>query len=235
VQDAADAAYFVMEFVEGASLQELLRNERRLGPEQVVPLLGALASALAAAHATNLLHRDVKPGNVLLGRDGAIKLTDFGIASFVASRMHGGVFGTPGYIPPEALRGEAVDQRGDLFALGAIACRCLTGRPAFEGGTPADILTNTMNARRPNLRESGGQIPHELEAIVGGLLEPDPKKRIADAALLAGELSRMSALWGWKWTMPARSGSGSAAPEAASDVPHAQVFATMRPRTHEAG
>ena len=235
VEDAADAAYFVMEFVEGASLQELLRNSRRLGPELAVPLLVALASALAAAHAINLLHRDVKPGNVLLSRDGAIKLTDFGIASFVASRMHGGVFGTPGYIPPEALRGEAVDQRGDLFALGAIAWRCLTGRPAFEGGTPADILTKTMNARKPNLREAGAEIPHELEAIVAGLLEPDPNKRIGDAALLADELSRMSAFWGWKWTMPALSGSGSAPLEASSDVPHAQLFATLKPGTHGPG
>jgi CheY-like chemotaxis protein len=235
VQDAADAAYFVMEFVDGASLQELVRNGGRLGPERAVPLLGALASALAAAHAINLLHRDVKPGNVLLGRDGAIKLTDFGIASFVASRMHGGVFGTPGYIPPEALRGEAVDERGDLFALGAIACRCLTGRPAFAGGTPADILTSTINARMPTLRESGVEVPHELEAIVAGLLEPDPKKRIADAALLADELARMSDFWGWRWTMPAMSGAGSGVPEAGSDVPHAQLFATMKPGTQGAG
>jgi serine/threonine-protein kinase len=235
VQDAADAAYFVMEFVEGASLQELLGNGGRLGPERAVPLLGALASALAAAHAVHLLHRDVKPGNVLLGRDGAIKLTDFGIASFVASRMQGGVFGTPGYLPPEALQGEPVDERGDLFALGAIASRCLTGKPPFKGSTPADILTSTINARVPKLRESGAEIPHELEAIVAGLLEPDPKKRIADAALLADELARMSAFWGWRWTMPAMSGAGSGAPEAASNVPHAQLFATMKPRTHGKG
>jgi hypothetical protein len=87
----------------------------------------------------------------------------------------------------------------------------------------------------PKLRESGVEVPHELEAIVAGLLEPDPKKRIADAALLADELARMSAFWGWRWTMPALSGAGSEVPEAASDVPHAQLFATKKPGTQGAG
>jgi hypothetical protein len=87
----------------------------------------------------------------------------------------------------------------------------------------------------PKLRESGVEVPHELEAIVAGLLEPDPKKRIADAALLADELARMSAFWGWRWTMPAMSGAGSGVSEAASDVPHAQLFATMKPGTQGAG
>jgi serine/threonine-protein kinase len=236
VQDAADAAYFVMELVEGVSLQDLLRHSARLGPERTVPLVGALASALAAAHAVNLLHRDVKPGNVLLGRDGAIKLTDFGIASFVSSRMRGSVFGTPGYLPPEALRGEAVDAPGDLFALGAIAYRCLTGRPAFGGGAPGEILMNTVNGRVPTLLNSGAEVPPELAAMVAGLLEPDPKRRIGDAALLADELARMSALWGWHWAMPAVSHPAErAASEAASDAPHAQVFATINVRTQPAG
>jgi serine/threonine-protein kinase len=229
VQDAADAAYIVMEFVDGVSLQELLHRSARLGPEHAVPLLAALASALAAAHAANLVHRDVKPGNVLLGREGAIKLTDFGIASFVSSSLHGGVFGTPGYLPPEALRGEGVDASCDLFALGAIAYRCLTGRSACGDGAPGEILSNTIKGRVPPLRQAGPEVPAELEAIVAGLLEPDPKKRIGDAALLAGELARMSTLWGWRWTMPAvsRAAAETAASEAASDPPHAQVLATL--------
>src|SRR5439155_20242589 len=134
VHAAADAAYVVMEFVDGVSLEELLRKGP-LGRARAVPLLADVASALAAAHAIGMLHRDVKPGNVLIGRDGAVKLGDFGIASFVSARMHGSVFGTPGYVAPEALRGQGFLPAADLFSLGAIAYRCLAGRPAFGGAT----------------------------------------------------------------------------------------------------
>ncbi len=229
VQDASDAAYVVMELVDGVSLHDLLGRAGRLGPENAVPLMGALASALTAAHAVDLVHRDVKPGNVLLGRDGAIKLTDFGIASFLSSGMRGAVFGTPGYLPPEALRGQGLEASGDLFALGAIAYRCLTGRPAFRGRTPEEILINTIHQRVPPVRESGAEVPPELEAIVSALLEPDPKKRIADTALLTGELARMSALWGWRWTPPDVDWVRAGSPTVGSgfDARHAQLVATM--------
>lgn len=228
VQDAMDAAYIVMEFVEGVTLQDCLHRSR-LGAERAVPLLTALASALAAAHAVNVLHRDVKPGNVLLGRDGAIKLTDFGIASFVSSRLSGAVFGSPGYLPPEVLRGRAAGAAGDLFALGAIAFRCLTGHKAFAGNTAGEVLTSTLNARVPRLREAGAEVPAELEAIVAGLLEPDPERRIGDASLLSGELRRMSDFWGWRWAVPELGSAASyrAADRVASGVPHAQVLLTI--------
>jgi serine/threonine-protein kinase len=229
VQDATDAAYIVMEFVDGVTLQGCLQRSR-LGPERTVPLLAALTSALAAAHAVSVLHRDVKPGNVLLSRDGAIKLTDFGIASFVSSCLAGAVFGSPGYLPPEVLRGKPAGAAGDMFALGAVAFRCLTGRHPFAGSTPGEILTNTLNARVPVLRETGADVPAELEAIVAGLLEPDPERRIADAALLSEELRRMSEFWGWRWTLPDL-GAAAGDEGIASGIPHAQVLATIAVRT----
>ena len=193
-----------------------------------MPLLRALASALAAAHAVHILHRDIKPGNVLLGRDGAIRLTDFGIASFVSAQMRRTMFGTPGYMPPEALRGLGFDQSGDLFALGAIAYRCLTGRSAFSGRTTADVLLNTVKGRMTPLREAAPDVPEELAAIVAGLLEPDPTKRIADAAQLGRDLARVSAGRGWRWTLPdlpATAESGRTPP--VSDAPHAQIVDTI--------
>jgi CheY-like chemotaxis protein len=243
VRDAADAAYIVMEMVDGLSLEALLRSFGRLGADRTAPLVGALASALAAAHALNLMHRDVKPGNVLLGRDGTIKLTDFGIASFVSSHTRGQGFGTPGYVPPEAVRGDGIDARADLFALGALAYRCLTGRPAVAGRTPSEILTNTINGRVQSLREAGSGAPLELVALVDALLEPDPGKRIGDAALLSAELARLSAIWGWRWTMPDLDdapGGVSAQEYEESGGPHAQLFPTLdegpgaRPRTERA-
>jgi serine/threonine-protein kinase len=184
-----------------------------------VPLLRALASALAAAHAVHVLHRDVKPGNVLLGRDGAIRLTDFGIASFVSAQLRRTMFGTPGYMPPEALRGLGFDQSGDLFALGAVAYRCLTGRSAFSGRTTADVLLNTVKGRMTPLREAAPDVPEELAAIVSGLLEPDPTKR---------DLARVSAGRGWRWTLPDLPATAEAGPASpVSDAPHAQIVDTI--------
>ena len=229
VHDARDAAYIVMELVDGTSLEGLLQHGP-LGAARTVPLLAALARALAAAHAVDVLHRDVKPGNVLLGRDGAIKLTDFGIASPLSSRLRGTVFGTPGYVPPETLRGEGFGAAGDLFALGALAYRCLTGRAAFAGRTPAEIMASTMNTRVGAVREWCADAPPELDAIVAGLLETDPARRIADAAWLEGELASLSSSRGWRWTAPDPSGAPPTAPRAASEVPHAQVLDTVRAR-----
>ena len=227
VQDATDAAYIVMEFVDGVSLEDLVHRVR-LPPALAVPLLRALASALAAAHAVHVLHRDVKPGNVLLGRDGGIKLTDFGIASFVSAQMRRTLFGTPGYMPPETLRGKGFDPSGDLFALGAVAYRCLTGRSAFGGRTTSDVLMNTLRGRITPLREVAPDVPEELAAIVSGLLEPDPKKRLGDAAQLGRELARVSAGKGWRWTLPDFSKTAEPGAESpASDAPHAQLVDTI--------
>jgi serine/threonine-protein kinase len=209
------------------SLEDLVHRVR-LPPGLTVPLLRALASALGAAHAVHVLHRDVKPGNVLLGRDGAIRLTDFGIASFVSAQMGRTLFGTPGYMPPEALRGKGFDQSGDLFALGAVAYRCLTGRSAFSGRTTSDVLMNTLKGRVTPLRELAPDVPEELARIVSSLLEPDPKKRTADAAQLARDLARVSAGRGWRWSLPDLSKtakSGAAAP--VSEAPHAQLVDTI--------
>jgi serine/threonine-protein kinase len=229
VQDAVGAAYIVMELVQGVSLQDFLTKGARLRPEHAVNLMCAVVSALAAAHGIGLLHRDVKPGNVLLGRDGAIKLTDFGIASYVSSHISGAIFGTPGYLPPEAIRGEAVDGTGDLFALGALAYRCLTGRSPFPGRNPAEILANTLNSPPPPVRETGVDVPAELETIVAGLLEADPRRRIGDAARLTEELEVLSTRLGGRWAMPVPTlpRAGDESGDAASDVPRAQLVATM--------
>jgi serine/threonine-protein kinase len=201
VEDAPDGAFMALELVDGVSLEHLLLRRGRLSPQEVAPLGAAVAHGLAAAHSRDIVHRDVKPANVLLGRDGSIKVTDFGIADFVAaaSRAEGLVFGTPGYLPPESLRGAGHTRAGDLFALGVILYECLTGAKPFGGVDVADMIQSTLFGvlKAPSARTQG--IPADLETLVLLLLERDPSRRPSNAAAVAEELDRIDAKHGFRW------------------------------------
>ncbi len=201
VEDAPDGAFMALELVDGVSLEHLLLRRGRLSPQEVAPLGAAIAHGLAAAHSRDIVHRDVKPANVLLGRDGSIKVTDFGIADFVAaaSRAEGLVFGTPGYLPPESLRGAGHTRSGDLFALGVILYECLTGAKPFGGIDVPDMIQSTFFGvlKAPSARTAG--IPPELETLVLLLLEREPTRRPANAAAVADELDRIVAKHGFRW------------------------------------
>ncbi|HEV7509088.1 MAG TPA: serine/threonine protein kinase [Thermoanaerobaculia bacterium] len=201
VEDAPDGAFMALELVDGVSLEHLLLRRGRLSPQEVAPLGAAIAHGLAAAHARDIVHRDVKPANVLLGRDGSIKVTDFGIADFVAaaSRAEGLVFGTPGYLPPESLRGAGHTRAGDLFALGVILYESLTGAKPFGGVDVPDMIQSTLFGvlKAPSARTAG--IPSELETLVILLLERDPGRRPSNAAAVAEELDRIDAKHAFRW------------------------------------
>jgi hypothetical protein len=201
VEDVPDGAFMALELVDGVSLEHLLLRRGRLSPQEVAPLGAAIARGLAAAHARDIVHRDVKPANVLLGRDGSIKVTDFGIADFVAaaSRAEGLVFGTPGYLPPESLRGAGHTRSGDLFALGVILYECLTGAKPFGGIDVSDIIQSTLFGvlKPPSARTAG--IPSELETLALLLLEREPTRRPSNAAAVADELDRIVAKHGFRW------------------------------------
>jgi serine/threonine-protein kinase len=234
VEDAPEAPFVVMELVQGVSLHQRLRFGR-LGAASVGPLLAAVAKALAAAHAEGVLHRDVKPGNILLGRDGAIKLTDFGIAGAVASivRQSGKIFGTPGYVPPEVLGGEPADASADLFALGVVARRCLSGAGP-PGDPPAaaqedDARTRPVGAAGRARPRPGKAVPRRLEALVCRMSDPRRERRARSAAEVARELEAMAARNGWRWD-PAEEVPTSVPSEAglSDSRPHARVLETTR-------
>jgi serine/threonine-protein kinase len=202
LEDAPETAFIAMELVDGMTLEALLGRRRRLTPDEVIPLGAAIARGLAAAHAQDIVHRDVKPANVLLGKDGSIKVSDFGIAGFLAASAQEGdvVFGTPGYLPPESLRGGVHGKRGDLFSFGVVLYTCLAGTMPFGMGTEAaDLLRATLfGPVRPLSRVMPG-VPAELESLIGVLLERDEARRPSSAEALAAELDRMAAVRGLRW------------------------------------
>ena len=204
VEDSGQVAFIAMQFVDGTNLDRLLGRVGSLSVEQAVPLAAAIAHGLAAAHSHGVVHRDVKPGNVLLGKDGSIKVTDFGIAGHVTAAVKDAVvFGTPGYMPPEVLRGAKFEPGGDLFALGVVLYECLAGLPPFGVGDPQETIIRTQTAAPPPLRARSSAVTPELEAFTLGLLEKDPAARSPSSAAAAGEkLEAMARVNGWQWSAP---------------------------------
>jgi WD40 repeat protein len=201
VAEAEGLPYLVMQYVPGESLQARLNRTGPLELAEVVRIGHQTASALAAAHAQGLIHRDIKPANILLENGLAkVKITDFGLARLVDDvplTQAGVVAGTPEYMAPEQARGEPLDQRADLYALGAVLYACCTGGPPFRGETPLTVLRRVgTEAPRP-IRELNPDVPAWLEALVGRLLARDPGLRFQNAAevaaLLEGYLAHLRA------------------------------------------
>jgi serine/threonine protein kinase len=204
LEDSPDGAFIAMGLVDGINLETLLWEQGRLGPARAVPLGAAIARALEAAHANGVVHRDIKPANVLLGWDGSIKVSDFGIAELLAS-LDGdegkAVVGTPGYVPPETLERGEYGRAGDLFALGVVLYRALRGIHPFAGGTPQEIVRATLTRSIPPLSRSVQDLPLDLDRLIQRLLEKDEALRPADAGAVAAELERIATAGGYRWSL----------------------------------
>jgi serine/threonine protein kinase len=191
--------YLVMQLVAGESLDQRLRRVGKLSAVEVARLGAQAAAGLAAAHAGGLIHRDIKPGNILLeeGTD-RVKLTDFGLARAaedVKLTRTGFVAGSPLYMAPEQARGEDVDARADLFSLGTVLYEAASGTPPFDGKTPLVVLKRVADEEQPPLRTVVQDVPHWLSDVVDRLLAKDPADRFQTAAevadIFAAELGRM--------------------------------------------
>ncbi|MFP6764789.1 MAG: protein kinase [Planctomycetaceae bacterium] len=186
--------YFAMEYVSGETLADWIRREGRLSWDQVVDISLQICAALKAAHAAGVIHRDLKPSNLLIGTDGHVKLTDFGVAQvFAAQRLTitGGVIGTAEYMSPEQTEGRRANRNSDLYALGAVMYVMLTGRPPFTGKTAFDIIRKHQTARfdRPGLYAP--EIPRPLDEVVCTLLNKEPDDRYGDAHIVALRLTEV--------------------------------------------
>jgi serine/threonine-protein kinase len=190
-----DGTYFiVMEYVEGRSLAQILRDEGPLLPDRAADVATDIASALGFAHRNGVIHRDVKPGNVLISPLGQVKVADFGIARAVSTQDNltqtGTVMGTATYFAPEQARGEPVDPRSDVYSLGVVLYELLVGEPPFTGDNPVSVAYKHVQeqAERPTRRNP--RIPLPLEAVVMKALAKNPANRYASADELAADLRR---------------------------------------------
>lgn len=197
VYDAASdahVAFIAMEYVDGPSLAHYLEKFGKLPIEQALPICLATARGLAAAHSHQIVHHDVKPGNILLGPDGSIKVSDFGVARLLTSfgaEAEPQIFGTPGYMPPEILLGRSYTPAGDLFGLGVLLYQCLTGEMPFGGDQVKQVLQRTLSSYTPSPRDLEPNLPLELDELVRELLKKDPAERIQSAAEVVKRLEEL--------------------------------------------
>jgi serine/threonine-protein kinase len=190
--------YFTLEFVGGGSLAQKI-NRRAMNAQAAAEIIEQLARGVAYAHGKGLIHRDLKPGNVLLAEDGTPKITDFGLAKYVTGTgdgaggltRSGAIMGTPSYMSPEQAQAKKeVGPSADVYSLGAILYECLTGQPPFEGNSTVDVVLQVIGAEPTPPHRLKSDIPKDLELICQRCLEKAPEQRPASAAELAGHLTQ---------------------------------------------
>lgn len=211
--------YIVMEYVAGQSLDRILRDQHPLEPARAAQIARQVAYALSAAHAAGIIHRDVKPGNVMIADDGSVKVLDFGIARALHSgtiTRTAAVLGTAPYMSPEQALGQPADARSDIYALGCVLYEMLTGQPPFMAEVPAAVMNQHINATAPRPSGLNPRVPPALDALVMQMLEKSPEDRPQTAAEVRDRLDRVLA---------SRAGAGEAAagaiepPATAATVP----------------
>lgn len=195
IGEDAGQPFFAMEFVEGESLSSYLKRDGRLSPQQAARVIYQTAQGLATAHDRGVIHRDIKPGNLMLDQRGRIKIADFGIAlsstDFSKKLTSTGEFvGTPGYLSPEVCTGQTVDLRSDIFSLGIVFFELLTGRMPFTDESPLGLLLEVVRAEIPDVRELNADVDAGLVEILRKMTAKDPANRYQSCHELVADLAQ---------------------------------------------
>ena len=187
--------YIVMEFVSGRTLKEVLTAEGRLMPRRALEIVADICAALEFSHRHGIIHRDIKPGNVMLTPTGQVKVMDFGIARALASgattmTQTSAVIGTAQYLSPEQARGEAVDARSDVYATGCVLYELLTGHPPFVGDNPVSVAYQHVREDPRPPSDSNRDVPPDVDAVVLKALAKNRANRYQSAAEMRADVLR---------------------------------------------
>ena len=198
--------FIATEFIEGETLRQRI-SAGKLSISEALNIAVQVASALSAAHSVNVVHRDVKPENIMLRTDGHVKILDFGLAKLTNARSEnaafqsghlpliktepGVVLGTPGYMSPEQACGESVDRRTDIFSLGVVLYEMITGHRPFDGKTVGEIIAATLSKEPQPLKEYAPEVSDEIQRVITTVLCKDRESRHQTADELVGALKRL--------------------------------------------
>ncbi|MCX7562189.1 protein kinase [Xanthomonadaceae bacterium XH05] len=180
--EATSQPFFAMEYVEGESLSTILKRDGALSVENTLKILHQTAQGLATAHDRGVIHRDIKPGNLMLSDRGQVKIADFGIAlatQDISKKLTstGEFVGTPGYLSPEVCLGKPIDQRSDIFSLGIVMFEMLTGRTPFSDESPLGLMLEVVKAEIPDVQQLNGEVDAQTAAILSRMVAKEPEQR----------------------------------------------------------
>lgn len=202
-----DEMYFVTEFIEGDNLREVIRREGPLDVDRFLEIVKSVIGALETAHEKGVVHRDIKPHNIMIDPGGGVHLLDFGLARGVGLDMQtitatGMIVGTPEYMSPEQFEGSRVDGRSDVYSLGVVMFQMATGKLPFEGDTPMALALKHTQQTPPDPRSIRDEVPSWLARIILRCLEKDPRARFATAGDLGAALAKSRDAKGVRRRMP---------------------------------
>ncbi len=195
VGEEADLAYIAMDYAQGRPLSEFVKPGRLLPLPTVLEIIARVADALAYAHSQKVVHRDIKPGNIIYNpNDGAIKITDFGIAKISddSRTKTGSVMGSPLFMSPEQLKGQKVTGASDIYSLGVTFYKLVSGATPYQGDTLANLTYQILNKRPRSVREFNADIPNGVVRLINKAIQREPDKRFASAATMAEAVRRLA-------------------------------------------
>jgi serine/threonine-protein kinase len=222
--------YFVMELIDGTPLDQIVREKGRLLPLEVIRLIRQAAEGLATAHRAGIVHRDVKPSNLIVDGRGVVKIVDFGIARVSEAAVQltaaSALMGTPGYMAPEQAQGKPVDHRADVYALGLTMYELLAGQPPFMAADAISLVVKNLQEPLPDLRVSGIGLPEPLVHLVEMMAAKDPDERIQSCEAVIAALDAIE--------KEIRDGSSDSQSVPTHKVPPTRVHAKLEEKAHEA-